>query len=106
MVDKLIELNQMKVGFLGIPAHKVDNLFTEFGRTSVRPTSGERSTGLGLAIFKIIVELHGGRIWVESMVDMGSTLHLRCRKRYRRFNSPARAMLSRGSIGRVWREHL
>jgi signal transduction histidine kinase len=72
MVDKLIELNQMKIGFLGIPAQEVDNLFTDFGKTSVRPTSGERSTGLGLAIVKRIVELHGGRIWVESKVGVGS----------------------------------
>ena len=56
----------------GIPADEVKNLFTEFGRTSVRPTAGEKSTGLGLAIVKRIVELHGGRIWVESKVGMGS----------------------------------
>ena len=56
----------------GIPAQEVDNLFTDFGRTSVRPTAGEKSTGLGLAIVKRIVELHGGRIWVESKVGVGS----------------------------------
>ncbi len=57
----------------GIPAQEVDNLFTDFGKTSVRPTAGEKSTGLGLAIVKRIVELHGGRIWVESKVGVGST---------------------------------
>jgi signal transduction histidine kinase len=57
----------------GIPAQEVDTLFTEFGKTSVRPTAGEKSTGLGLAIVKRIVALHGGRIWVESKVDVGST---------------------------------
>jgi signal transduction histidine kinase len=56
----------------GIPAQEVDNLFTDFGKTSVRPTAGEKSTGLGLAIVKRIVELHGGRIWVESKVGVGS----------------------------------
>ena len=56
----------------GIPAQEVDNLFTDFGRTSVRPTAGEKSTGLGLSIVKRIVELHGGRIWVESTVGVGS----------------------------------
>ena len=56
----------------GIPAQEVDTLFTEFGKTSVRPTAGEKSTGLGLAIVKRIVELHGGRIWVESKVGIGS----------------------------------
>jgi signal transduction histidine kinase len=56
----------------GIPPQEVDKLFTEFGKTSVRPTAGEKSTGLGLAIVKRIVELHGGRIWVESKFGAGS----------------------------------
>ena len=56
----------------GIPAQEVDTLFTEFGKTSVRSTAGEKSTGLGLAIAKRIVGLHGGRIWAESKVDVGS----------------------------------
>ena len=56
----------------GIPSQEIDSLFTEFGKTSVRPTAGEKSTGLGLAIAKRIVELHGGRIWVESKVGVGS----------------------------------
>jgi signal transduction histidine kinase len=57
----------------GIPAQEVDTLFTEFGKTSVRPTAGEKSIGLGLAIVKRIIELHGGGIWVESKVGVGST---------------------------------
>jgi signal transduction histidine kinase len=56
----------------GIPAQEVDTLFSEFGKTSVRPTAGEKSTGLGLAIAKRIVALHGGRIWAESKVGVGS----------------------------------
>jgi signal transduction histidine kinase len=59
----------------GIPPEEVENLFTEFGRTSVKPTGGERSTGLGLAIVKRIVEAHGGTVSVESTVGMGSTFH-------------------------------
>jgi len=57
----------------GIPAQELDKLFTDFGRTSVRPTGGEKSVGLGLAIVKRMVEAHGGRIWVESQVGIGST---------------------------------
>jgi hypothetical protein len=57
---------------LGIPEQEMGKLFTDFGRTSVRPTGGEKSTGLGLAIVKRMVEAHGGRIWVESQVGVGS----------------------------------
>jgi signal transduction histidine kinase len=56
----------------GIPEQEMGKLFTDFGRTSVRPTGGEKSTGLGLAIVKRIVEAHDGRIWVESQVGVGS----------------------------------
>jgi signal transduction histidine kinase len=56
----------------GIPAAELPRLFTDFGRTSVRPTGGEKSVGLGLAIVKRMVEAHGGRIWVESQVGVGS----------------------------------
>ena len=60
----------------GIPAEEIDELFKWFGRTSVRGTEGERSTGLGLAIARRIVAGHRGRIWVESEVDKGSTFYV------------------------------
>lgn len=59
----------------GIPAEDMGKLFKPFGRTSVRPTADERSTGLGLAIARSIVEGHGGRIWAESRPGEGSTFH-------------------------------
>ena len=57
----------------GIAAEEIGTLFTEFGRASSRPTAGEQSTGLGLAIARRLVEAHGGCIWVESQVGKGST---------------------------------
>lgn len=57
----------------GIPAKDLEKLFKPFSKTSVRSTAGEQSTGLGLAIVRRIVEGHGGRIWVESVVGQGST---------------------------------
>jgi signal transduction histidine kinase len=57
----------------GIAEEELPKVFTEFGKTSTRPTGGERSTGLGLAIVKRLVEAHGGRIWVESERGVGST---------------------------------
>ncbi len=57
----------------GIPKEELGKLFKPFQKTSVRSTAGERSTGLGLAICRQIVEAHHGRIWVESEVGKGST---------------------------------
>ena len=57
----------------GIPEEELPKLFKEFGKTSVRPTNGEPSTGLGLAIARKIVEKHGGAISVTSTVGWGST---------------------------------
>ena len=56
----------------GIPETERDTLFQPYGRTSVRSTTGERSTGLGVAIARKIVEGHEGRIWMESQVGVGS----------------------------------
>ena len=57
----------------GIPDEEIAKVFTEFGKSTVRPTAGEASTGLGLAIVKRIVQAHGGQLQVESQVGVGST---------------------------------
>ncbi|MBN1902871.1 GAF domain-containing sensor histidine kinase [Candidatus Sumerlaeota bacterium] len=57
----------------GIPEDEMVQIFTDYGRTSVKPTAGEKSTGLGLAISKRNVEAHGGGIRVESRINHGST---------------------------------
>lgn len=57
----------------GIPPDERDRLFTDFGKLSVRPTAGEASTGLGLAICRRIIEAHGGKIGVESEPGEGAT---------------------------------
>jgi two-component system, OmpR family, sensor kinase len=57
----------------GIPPEELPRLFHAFSRTSVQPTAGEPSTGLGLAICKKIIGAHGGKIWAESAPGRGST---------------------------------
>ena len=57
---------------LGMTEDDLETVFRSFHKLSARPTAGEPSTGLGLAIVKKIVELHGGRICVESEHGKGS----------------------------------
>lgn len=61
---------------VGIPPESLDKIFDMFYRvdnTSTRRTTG---TGLGLALVKEIVNAHGGRVWVESVIGHGSTFYI------------------------------
>jgi signal transduction histidine kinase len=57
----------------GIAATDQEKIFEEFRQAEGSITQKKGGTGLGLAIAKKIVELHGGKIWVESEVGRGST---------------------------------
>jgi GAF domain-containing protein len=57
---------------IGIPPEKIASLFTEFKQTDATIASEYGGTGLGLSISKKFIEMHGGRIWVESEVGSGS----------------------------------
>lgn len=59
---------------IGITPEQQAHLFEKFYRADTSNT-GTSGTGLGLTICKLIVELHGGRIWVDSEYGVGSTFH-------------------------------
>lgn len=56
---------------VGLTEEDKQKMFGFFQRLSAMPTDGESSSGVGLAIVKHIVELHGGRVWAESEREQG-----------------------------------
>ena len=65
-----IEIKDMGIG---IARDKVDKIFEKFTRGVASNTNKYPGTGLGLYISKAIIDLHHGRIWVDSEVGKGST---------------------------------
>ena len=61
---------------IGIPAAHLERIFDRFHRVDTRLTREVNGLGLGLAICKRIVELHGGMIWAESEIGTGSAFHI------------------------------
>ena len=60
----------------GIPEQERTRIFEQFHQIDNSNTKAKGGTGLGLAIAKQIVEMHGGRIWVESTLGKGSTFQM------------------------------
>ena len=61
---------------IGIPENKIPTLFDRFTEAGRNGISGELSSGLGLSIVKRLVEMHNGRISVESKEEKGTTFKI------------------------------
>ncbi|MDD9914437.1 MAG: HAMP domain-containing sensor histidine kinase, partial [Rhodospirillaceae bacterium] len=77
----------------GIPEEEVGRIFNKFERGD--QSSRESGAGLGLALVKSLIELHGGEIHVESQVDKGATIE--CRLPFSAKQPANNGMLERGT---------
>jgi ammonium transporter, Amt family len=78
---------------IGIPPEQQTAIFEEFTQVAPATSGVKEGAGLGLTITKRIVELHGGRIWVESTLGQGSRFF---------FTLPAARRAEQGSIEQAW----
>jgi signal transduction histidine kinase len=74
-VQQMVEICVRDHG-IGIPPAHLGRVFDRFHRIDTRLTREVNGLGLGLAICKRIVELHGGTIWTESDIGQGSAFHV------------------------------
>ncbi len=76
---------------IGIPQNKMSQIFQSFSQVDASTARRYGGTGLGLTISKKLVELMGGKIWVESEIDKGSIFY---------FTIPARASTRKEVVSR------
>ena len=74
-IDKIPGFAQISVNDsgIGIPAKDLENVFERFFQIESHLTRRHGGMGLGLSVARSMIEMHGGRIWVESVEGQGST---------------------------------
>ncbi len=66
---------------IGIKKENLEKVFLEYFRTEEASVINKNSTGLGLSIARQIMAVHGGRVWIESEVKVGTTVFMEFPKR-------------------------
>lgn len=75
------ELNKNKLSFyvkdtgIGIPQNRTEGIFNRFEQADLGIDRGYEGSGLGLSISKAYCEMLGGKMWVDSELDVGSTFY-------------------------------
>jgi two-component system cell cycle sensor histidine kinase PleC len=59
---------------IGIEPEELNRILEPFGQVGTAQTAGQPGTGLGLPIVQSLAELHGGQMWIESILDKGTTV--------------------------------
>jgi signal transduction histidine kinase len=75
LIDSLVQIEIEDTG-IGIPADQFAAIFEEFQQVDASPTREYEGSGLGLTITRRLIEMHGGRIWLESAVGQGTTFYV------------------------------
>ena len=73
--EKLYACVSVSDSGVGIPKEKLNHIFEKYEQVEDNQSFNFRGTGLGLSICKEIVELHHGKVWAESELNVGSTFY-------------------------------
>ena len=76
----------------GIPADKLDSIFDRFQQVEPSDSRQKGGTGLGLAICRSIVQQHGGSIWAQRNIGVGTTLYVMLPRTTRASDLPSVSM--------------
>ncbi|MBN4049707.1 tetratricopeptide repeat-containing sensor histidine kinase, partial [Bacteroidales bacterium AH-315-N07] len=74
--SKSVEQNKLIISIsdtgTGIPKDKLEQVFDKFAQLEAKKSGVARPTGIGLTFCKLVIEAHGGKIWVDSEEDKGT----------------------------------